>query len=207
MPYWNRQKELNRSLEAYRKHYQGLEISICDDGSRIPVSAPGCVITTLPRKDIGMNPCVPMNASVRASTRDIIVLTNPEIEHREPVFAEMLSMLEGPLDYVAAACRDTDGSMLAGEGVRYERVIPHRAHFHFCAMLHRSLFDAAGGFDERYRMGRGYEDADFLWRLHHAGARFRLAKATVTHYRTWHQHVGSIDTNARIYDETWRGVE
>lgn len=203
MPYWERQAHLSRSLAAYRRLYGDVEISICDDGSRAAVDARGCVVTRLPAKSVGMNPCVPMNVAVRSSTHPVIVLTNPEIEHREPILWAMLEMLEGPLDYVAATCIDSDGSKLSGDDVHYERKLPRGAHFHFCAMLHRELFELAGGFDERYREGRGFEDADFLWRLNQVGARFRLADVTVYHHRTPHPFAGSTSKNARIYDTTW----
>lgn len=205
MPYWCRQPELDRSLAAYRATYPGwdLEISICDDGSPEPVRAPGCVISSLPRKDIGKNPCVPMNVAVRASTRDVVVITNPEIEHTEDAFSPMLALLQGPLDVVNATCRDADGTLLAGEGMRYERALPPGAHLNFCMMFHRQLFEAAGGFDERFREGRAFEDADFLWRLHAAGARFHLTPALVRHYRTPHARAGCVSQNARLYDGRW----
>lgn len=203
MPYWDRQQHLDRSLAAYRDLYTGLEISICDDGSPEPVRAPECIVTTLPRKPHGLNPCVPLNAAVRASTRDVVVLTNPEIEHREDVFSGMLALLEGPNDYVTAPCRDVSGLWLAGPEVDYStggrRPVPPGAHFHFCAMLHRDLFERVGGFDEGYRHGRSCDDNDWLWTLHAASARFRTAPGVVWHHRTPHHFVGSLaDNTARL---------
>lgn len=208
MPYWVRQVELNRSLAAYERIYgDALEISICDDGSPASVVAPGCIITSLPRKKIGLNPCVPINAAVRASTRDIVVITNPEIEHREDVLNGMLELLETEDDYVTAQCRDVDGMWLAGPDVDYTThgrlPVPPGAHFHFCAMLHRSLFERVGGFDEGYRHGRACEDNDFLWCLHAAGARFRCAPGTVWHYKTIHPYAGTHHTNLARLQQKW----
>lgn len=205
MPYFMRQPELDRSLAAYRRLYTDLEISICDDGSPEPVVAPGCVVTRLPTKDFGLNPSVPLNIAVRASTRDVIVLTNPEVEHVENVLDDMLSLLESENDYVTAACRDADGTLLAGEGVDYRSggrlPVPVGSHFHFCAMLHRSLFDTAGGFDETYRNGRGYEDADWLWRLNVLSVRFRHCPKVVKHYRTKHKAHGPL--NRELFLSRW----
>lgn len=208
MPYWLRQPELNRSLAAYRCIYgDSLEISICDDGSPAPVVAPGCIVTTLPRKVIGLNPCVPINAAVRACTRDVIVLTNPEIEHREDVLTGMLALLTDENDYVAARCRDVDGMWLAGPDVDYTThgrlPVPPGAHFHFCAMFHRSLFERIGGIDEGYRHGRSCEDNDFLWSLHAAGARFKCAPGTVWHYKTLHHYAGSHQSNLARLQQKW----
>lgn len=199
MPYWSRQAELDRSLAAYRRLYADLEISICDDGSPEPVRAPDCIVTTLPAKQIGLNPCVPLNAAVRASTRDVVVLTNPEIEHREDVLTGMLALLQHPDDYVTVSCRDVGGLWLAGPEVDYSThgrlPVPPGAHFHFCAMLTRELFERVGGFDEDYRHGRACDDNDWLWSLEDAGARFHLAPGVVWHYRTPHTYEGTHASN------------
>jgi hypothetical protein len=217
MPYWNRQAELDRSLAAYRRHYgYKLEFSICDDGSKVPVVAPDCIVTTLPRHDHALNPCVPINVAVRASFGNVIVITNPEIEHREPVFRDMFKTLQGPDDYVTASCYEEDRDMwLAGPRTPYgkngRQPVPRGAHFHFCAMLHRELFERAGGFDEEYRFGLGCEDNDWLWRLHSVGARFKHVDKPVYHHRTKHAWTGTLDQNARLlrqkWGSTWAGRE
>lgn len=200
MPYWQRQRELDRSLAAYRRIYgDSIEIVICDDGSPVPVEAPGCVVKYLPKKETGLNPCAPINAAVRASSGDIIVLTNPEIEHREDVLTGMRAMLQHPDDYVTVSCRDVGGMWLAGPEVDYTKngrlPVPPGAHFHFCAMLTRELFERVGGFDEEYRNGRACEDNDWLWVLHAAGARFKLAPGVVWHYKTPHTYQGTHESN------------
>jgi GT2 family glycosyltransferase len=40
----------------------------------------------------------------------------------------------------------------------------------FCGALHKSLFQKAGGWDEDYRDGAGWEDIDWAQRLKRAGA-------------------------------------
>jgi len=210
MPYWQRQSELDRSLAAYRRLYGHLdiEISICDDGTPVPVRAPGCVVTRLKSKRIGLNPCVPINAAVRASSGDVIVLTNPEVEHREDVLTGMLAMLEHPDDYVTVACQDVSGMWIAGPMVNYlyengRMPVPPNAHFHFCAMFHRELFDRAGGFDEEYRFGRSLDDNDWLWSVAEAGARFKVAPGQVWHYKTPHSYAGSHLSNLERLKAKW----
>lgn len=210
MPYWNRPRELTRSLIAYGKIYPGLglEFSICDDGSIPPLGArAGCKISRLPQKAYALNPCVPINAAVRASTHDIVVITNPEIEHREPVFHEMLAALRGPNDYVMAACHDTKIGPIAGAGTPYgtngRKPIPEGADLHFCTMLHRSLFERAGGFDESYRNGLGCDDNDWVWRLRSADANFIRTPGVVWHTRTPHRWHGTLETNAAILEKKW----
>jgi len=210
-PYWQRQAALDQMVEQYDRLYPDLdlELSVCDDGSPIPARVPDHVILTrLPEKDHPLNPCVPINRAVEASTGEIIVLTNPEIEHREPVLPAMLEMLEHEDDYVTAACYDERWDrILAGEGCRPygqggRRPVPEGAHFHFLAMFYRSLWDRAGGFDEDYRHGMACDDGDWLWRAHRAGARFKSCPLTVYHDSStrlkW-----DLPHNEKLFAEKW----
>jgi hypothetical protein len=213
MPYWNRPKELDRSMAAYTKAYPDLaiEFSICDDGSFQPLQArwPGMKITRLPFHASAMNPCVPINAAIRAATHDIIVLTNPEIEHREPVFHQMLAALQGPDDYVMAACIEaTTGAWIGGAEAPLAPVggrlpIPPGSDLHWCVMFHRELFERAGGFDEAYRNGIGCDDNDWVWKLHAVGANFKRVPGVVYHYRTPHRWTGTLEKNAALLEKKW----
>ena len=140
MPYFNRQALLDVSLAAYRRLYSGIEISICDDGSDEPVVAPGCVVTTLPKKTQALNPCTPINKAVNASNGEVIVLTNPENEHREPILPAMLDDLQriGVDGYVTASCWDDRGRWVAHSTVAGGRAGEALGHVH-----------ATGPFDDR----------------------------------------------------------
>lgn len=208
MPHYMRQEALSRSLEAYRRIYTDLEISICDDGSIPQVEAPGCIVTRLPAKKFPLNPCVPANAAVRAATRDVIVLTNPEIEHREDVLTPMLAMMDSDMDYIACQCWDTTRKkLLTGPGVlrpQDQKLVPKGAYFHMCALMHRSLFERVGGFDESYRFAWGYEDTDFLWKLSQVGAKFKLYDGMVYHTYVTPSEFRPRPTNEKRFKAKWR---
>lgn len=103
VPYWQRQASLDRMFTTYATQYPHLDLqfSICDDGSptlarsskfafsRLPI------MTYLPQKQRALNPCVPINRAVTASTGDVVVLTNAEIMHPAPVLYDMLGALRG----------------------------------------------------------------------------------------------------------------
>lgn len=189
-PYWNRPESLARMFQCYARWYPELELefSICDDGSPRPATVPaGTILTMLPQKDHPLNPCVPINRAVQRSTGEVIVLTNPEIEHTSPILAEMYALLRAPEDYVIARCWDASRDLwLAGPEVDYRfggrMPVPPGGHFHFCVMFRRELWTRAGGFDEDYRHGQGCDDNDWLWRLYAVGARFLLTTQVVRHY-------------------------
>lgn len=214
MPYWNRPRELTRSMEAYSKQYPDLqmEFSICDDGSiheLTDVPAERVKITRLPQHLNALNPCVPINVAIRQASNDVIVLTNPEVEHREGVLWSMLQKLQGPNDYVMAGCIEaTTGARIAGEGTPLAPAggrlpIPPGSDLHFCVMFHRELFERVGGFDESYRTGLGCDDNDFVWSLHAAGANFIRVPHDVYHYRTPHRWTGTLEKNAAILNKKW----
>lgn len=192
VPYWDRQEALDAMFANYAETYPDtdLEFSVCDDGSPTPAVVPeGVTLTRLPAKDHPLNPCVPINRAVEASSGDLVVLTNPEVYHPTPVLHEMLGLWSGEDDYVAARCYDPRwGRWLAHPDVNFREhgrlPVPDGAQFHFCALLHRSLWDRAGGFDADYRHGLACDDNDFLWRLHEAGATFRTTVEAVTHDST-----------------------
>jgi hypothetical protein len=208
--YWKRQPALDVMVAQYGRLYPDLdlELSICDDGSPEPaVAPPHVVLTRLPTKERPLNPCVPINRAVEASTGEIIVLTNPEIEHMMPVLPAMLKMLEHEDDYITARCWDRRWRiLLAGDGTRYDECgrgpVPPGAHFHFLAMFRRSLWNKAGGFDEDYRHGAAWDDGDWLWRAHRAGARFKSCPLTVFHDSTerirW-----NLPSNQALFARKW----
>lgn len=173
MPYWNRPQQWAQSKASYATVYPHLDIefSICDDGSTPPLVDPDARIVSLPQKSVAKNPCIPINLAVRNCTNDMIVLTNPETLHREPVLDRMLDAWTGPNDYVIAGCRDTThGAWYAGEGRSMTGCLaPAGIQYHFCVLFHRDLFERVGGFDEDYRDGHGYDDNDWCWRLYTAG--------------------------------------
>lgn len=202
-------------MAAYEKQYPDLqmEFSICDDGSVVPLKMSNAKVTRLPHHTAALNPCVPLNVCVRQASNDIIVLTNPEVEHRERVLWHMLQAHQSNDDYITAGCIEaTTGARIAGEGTPRAPAggrmpIPLGSDLHFCALFHRSLFEKAGGFDERYRTGLGCEDNDFLWALRSAGAKFKQVPYDVHHYRTPHRWAGTLEKNAALLRSKWGHLE
>lgn len=221
LPYFMRQRVMDRSLKAYQKLYGDLdvEISICDDGS--PEILKDNVGTSLfvlvartPTKDYALNPCVPINMAVNQSSGEHIVLTNPEVEHVKPILAQMREAIEHPLDYVIAACRDgLTGRWNAHSSSRSQH--PKRAPYpagsdlHFCVMFTRELWEKACGFDSDYRMGQAYDDNDWLWRAERAGARFIMRDDLITRHNVVNRcdwPVGGLARNRKLFKERWPDV-
>jgi glycosyltransferase involved in cell wall biosynthesis len=222
MPFWRRSTVLAENLDRYRELYPAadLEVIVVDDGSPTPAKATGefpwpIRIIRLPAKQIALNPCVPINEGVRASSGDFVVLTNPEVVHRSPILGQMLAYLDefGPRAYIAAACWDPIKTRWYCHSTKMPAAAslgrcktPAGAGFHFCSMLTKSMYNEVGGFSEQYRKGQAYEDADFLWKLHKARATFHIADDLITEHRktaSCRWLPGGAARNRKIFQELW----
>lgn len=209
LPYWQRQAAAVAGLESLARHYAGLdlEVVLVDDGDPVPFVAPALPlnlkVVRLPEKAGPMSPCVPINRGVAASSGDVVALSCPEMLHERPILGGMLSELQarGALAYVSAAVWAPESN-----GWHVHSSLK-RDPLNFMTMMRRSLWDAAGGFDEDYREGMAFEDDDFLNRLRRAGASFVIRDDLVIHHPrkgakakyTPEQHA----RNRLLYEKKW----
>jgi hypothetical protein len=224
MPYWNRQAELDKTVLMCEELYPELplEFSVCDDGSPVPAKvpldwfpagpwAPYFTFDRLPAKKHPLNPCIPHNRSVNLSTGSIVVITTPEMEHQGPVLLEMLSLLEDKMDYVQATCVHERLGGIPLTGPESERgptrgrlPFPPGGYSQFLTMLHRSLWEKAGGFDRDYRNGQACDDNDWCWRLYEVGARFKMARSIAIHSRPGGKRISwGMHHNASLFKCKW----
>ena len=188
LPYYERQKATNESMLLLAEHYhdKALEIVVVDDGSPVQFYASPALpldvkVVRLPTKEFPLNPSVPYNRGVAESKGEYIALSNPEILHRKPVLERMLAkaLEEGENAYVMAACWCEEqkrwhahSTKSRSDSIDVGSYVPKGADYHFMTLMHKSLWNKTGGFDEEYRAGAGYDDPDFVRRLDRAGAKF-----------------------------------
>lgn len=196
LPYWDRQVAASAALCRMADLYAGfgLEVIVVDDGTPKPFVAPSGLpldvkVIRLPAKAVPKNPCVSFNVGVRHASHSFIGLSNVETWHRDAVLPVLLDEVRagGSKTYALAAAWHREGenwhchsSIALREACGVP--MPAGSHFHFMSLLHRSLWEAAGGFDGEYRDGAGYEDADFVLRLARAGARFVMRDDVVVEH-------------------------
>lgn len=183
LPYWNRQDAADKALALIEEQYSDLdlEVIVIDDGSPVPFVSPktslNLRVIRLELKGEPKSPCLCWNIGAREAKGDIIVLSCIEVLHEKPVLGAMLAELKEPNDYVLAAtyCPDTDEWHCHSTKVNPSAFpIPSGTGRAFCGMLFKSHYWAAGGWDEDYREGAGYEDVDWIYRLRKVGTTFKI---------------------------------
>lgn len=217
LPYWQRQEATDVSLALLAKHYADLplEVIIVDDGSPEPYTSPASmpiphINIRLQKKFVPLNPCTPINIGVKYAKGNYIAISNPEILHYFPVLPQMRQAIidGGEKTYILAACWCPEQRRWHCHSSQRRRddndvgaYLPEGANYHFMAMMHRSLWEETGGFDEDYRDGAGYDDPDFVRRLHKAGAKFVIRDdLVVTHPRTGTRAEWTPEMNRRNRD-------
>lgn len=180
LPYWDRQEAANKAIRLLAEVYDGydLEVIVVDDGNVIPFVAPetslDLKIVRLPTKTYPCSPVSAWNAGVKAASGEIIVLSCIEILHTVPVIPDMVENLRelGPLGYVHAAAWCPEQNKWHVHSTVRVPTCPKGTALHFCSTMFKTLYEASGGMDEEYRLGAGYEDNDFIYRLLGVGAKF-----------------------------------
>lgn len=215
LPYWDRQAAADEALRSMAKAYRDLEIEVVvvDDGNPVPFVVPEVPLAIrVVRRPLKHEPrsCIAAwNEGVRRAAGDIICLSCAEVVHPRPVLAQMAAELEnqGPMGYVLAAAWCPDFRQWHCHSSVPVPTCPPGTGLSFCSMLRRSLYDLVGGFDEAYMEGVGYEDRDFVQRMHRAGARFVIrddlvvihpkAGASIEWPAEW------LERNRIIYESRW----
>ena len=215
LPYWDRQEAANKAFELFEKHYSNadIEIVVVDDGNKIPFKVPSknlnVKVIRLPEKNEPKSPVTCWNAGVKEASGEVIVLSCIEILHPSPVLEKMeAAVLDGGDNaYVlAAAWCPEEGAWHCHSSVRVPRN-PEGTGIAFCGAMRKALFEKAGGFDEDYRDGAGYEDNDFINRMLAAGANFIIRDdLTVVHPKsgaTIQWGAEKFERNFSLYKEKW----
>lgn len=215
LPYWDRQEAANKALKSLEIYKDlDLEVVIVDDGNKIPFKVPesplNIKIITLPEKDIPKSCVVPWNEGVKASSGDVIILSCIEVLHEQPIIERMKVELDsmGKDGYVLASawCPELN-EWHCHSSIRTPRNV-WGTGLSFFGMMNKELFYRAGGFDERYREGAGYEDNDFINRLLCVGAEFKIRDdLKVIHPKkgaaiSW--PAGAFEKNYELFKSKWK---
>lgn len=209
LPYWNRQEAADKALNSLRQYDLDLEIIVVDDGSEVPFRSPEGLpikVITLPKKDGPKSPVTCWNAAAKEATGDVLVISCVEVLHDKPILEELTENL-GEDEYRLASAWCPEENRWHTHSTVHVPDCPNGTGLGFCAAIKPDLYWKAGGFDEDYREGAGYEDRDWIKRLLKVGAKFTIRDdLTVIHPKTGaHISWGSekFKKNREIYRQKW----
>jgi len=182
LPYWDRQEAADKAFQLLDKQYAYLhmEVIVVDDGNKVPFVVPktrlDVRVVRLPQKKEPTPQSKAWNAGVEAAEGEIIVLSCVEVLHEtnviEPMIAELFRM--GKMGYVMASAWCPEEGKWHCHSTEQIPTCPKGTGPAFCAMMFKDTFNLAGGFDEEYHAGAGYEDKDWIQRLVKIGADFKI---------------------------------
>jgi len=234
MAYYNRLPQLQATLESISESSiaSELEVIIVDDGSLedqkaslvevIPYPFKLNIIYLDPKDKDWVNPCIPFNIGFKAATGDKIIIQNPECYHYTDIPLVVNNVLQENL-YLSFPCyslneettekvKSVDIKDLPNRAMRFDgdlgwyNHIQHRpVYYHFCSAIMKSDLDELGGFDERYAKGKGFDDNEFLVRIHRMGMDIGVPERDLVLHQ-WH-YTGDIATkrnaewNSKLFHE------
>jgi len=194
------------SLSAFGR--SGAEIILVDNGSSDGTAeflAP-CSDMTVISNPQNFGCAVAWNQGVKASHGEwVIILNNDVIVPSQWLDGLLQFAKQEKLDIVSPAIREGeynyDIEMYAREYIsKMQNVKRLGIADGICFMVHRSVFDKIGFFDEHFRIGQ-FEDVDFFRRAKMAGFRLGITGRSLIH------HFGSITQKAIRKDKVVRPYE
>src|SRR6185503_6491735 len=192
-PVFNGEKTIGRALEALlAQDYSNKEIIVVDDGStdrtgEIVRKISG-VVYVLQRN---AGPASARNAGVRQARGEIICFTDADcIAHSDWITRLVRGFVETEVAAVAGSYGIANKNSLLAGCIHEEIMYRHRkfmqkyvrAFGSYNCAIKKNVFDAAGGFDERYRGASG-EDNDLSYKILKDGHKIFFEKcALVDHH-------------------------
>jgi len=202
--YLNRQTELNKTLESFKKYDpKDFFVVVVDDCSREEVVLPELSfdVTVLKMKDktwaIGDPAWNTGLAYALQKNPDIIIIQNAECLH----FGNILDYAKKITDetYISFGCYsqakgEDPGSVINPRGATHDGESAWYNHpefrpvaYHFCAAITANNMRKLNGFDERLCFGVGYDDDYLLHQIRCLGLRIEITSDPFVIHQ-WHEH-------------------
>jgi len=198
VPVHNGGEDLGRCLQGLAQSSRPAdEIIVVDDGSTdgsaALAAAAGARVIALGAGPRG--PAFARNRGVEAASGDLLIFIDADVVVHTDTLARMQKVFEESVDVAALFGSYDDHPPVRTATSLYKNLLHHYVHQHSgpeagsfwagCGAIRRSVFQAVGGFDERYRRP-SIEDIDLGVRLRRGGLRILLcADIQATHLKHW----------------------
>ena len=225
MTYYQRQKQLNRTLESLRQYDSSkFVVVIVDDDSPDDIILPELPyevdILKLRNKTWHNSASVYNWGFHRAFEYNpkVIIIQNAECQHHGDILSAAKEVTDG--NYIAfpayslAENEEASEEIIRnkaaefnGESAWYNHSLYRPCGYHFCSAITTSNLKKINGFDERLCDGIAYEDNAFLHHIRNLGLRVDIPDRPMV-FHQWHYSSGAYDPvlvekNWKI----WAGIE
>jgi GT2 family glycosyltransferase len=217
--YYQREKQLLKTLESFRQYNYDFDVVIVDDNSPDDIQLPELpfeVTIIKLREKNWINPAPTFNLGFEyalKSNPDIIIIQNAECYHVGDVVGYALKHVT-EINYISFACY----SLGKGEGVDLKKLNKYPATgngdsawynhsryrplaLHFCNAISTSNLRKLNGFDERFAMGLGYEDDFLVYQVKLLGLKIQIVDNPFV-FHQYHYDVKAFDFDQALYNST-----
>ena len=176
MTYFNRQAQLNRTLESFKKYDPNdFNVIIVDDNSPDDIILPELsykveILKLTTRKSISSAPVFNEGfLKALSNNPDIIIIQNAECYHASDILSKAKEVNEKT--YIAFSCyslsendqietvlRNDRVALFNGDSAWYNHPEFRPVGFHFCSAITAENLKRINGFDERFMFGIDYDD-------------------------------------------------
>lgn len=219
IPYYDRLDQFAQTLRTFHEFYSvrtDWELVVVDDSKSTPVMTKHLFILLDSYPDFNVNyvrsmasgawnPSTAFNEGVQASNGGILILTNPECKHSCDILSELDKEFSESINtYVICACMSLkkDGSF----HMWYQHSKERNEKYHFCSAISKENYYRAGGFNDAYTSGYGYDDNSFRDRVLRLNGPVSVRDDLVVIHQ-WHPKVRPadyrrlLDRNRKIYNQ------
>jgi len=227
-PYYKRSSQLHNSLISFQHHYKDrndYEVIVVEDIKNYnnaeehekllkvlkfyTQNADKVVNIKLIKSSFEncYNPAPLFNLGVKNASGEYLIITNPEIFHKDNILSACDDILSKYDDhYIVFSCLNVDeypksvsdfDEFTFKPKMWYQHLKYRNALFHFCSCLSKRQYEEIGGFDEIYSLGIAYDDDDFRETINKAGIQFIATDS----FLTLHQDHGSVFDKLPDYEK------
>ena len=215
MTYFNRQKQLERTLESFRQYDpDSFRVVIVDDGSDEEIKLPelGFEVVILktyrktwmqgdPAWNIGLYYAL-------LKEPEIVIIQNAECYHVGDILSYARRV--NNKTYISFGCysQSKDGSDIfnkgasfGGESAWYNHPVYRTVGYHFCTAITSDNLKRINGFDERFSFGAGYDDDYLLHQIKSLGLNIEITSEPYVVHQ-WHESNKTYNNDLYKKNET-----
>jgi hypothetical protein len=219
MTYYQRPRQLLKTLESFTHYKNDFSVVIVDDNSPDDIKLPPLpfdVTIIKLRKKQWINTCVTYNIGFHEALKsrpELIMIQNAECYHNGDVIGYAIKHTTDRnyvsfAAYSLASGEDVNlkilnprGAVSNGDSAWYNHSLYRAEALHFCCAITAKNLKRINGFDERIALGLGYEDNLLIHQIRTLGLKVQIIDDPFV-FHQYHYDVKSFDFNLDLFNRT-----